>query len=105
MSTRARGRSQSPPHRHRVKECGSGFRLHGIAAERLCSPPRLWRLLKKSRGRATVYKFHYEASVCSGVAVMLNSENPVALSDFDERVFAAVVPADHYLRRVKAVVD
>jgi len=36
---------------------------------------------------------------------MLNSENPVALSDFDERVFAAVVPADHYLRRVKALVD
>ena len=36
---------------------------------------------------------------------MLNSENRVALSDFDQRVFAAVVPADHYLRRVKALVD
>jgi transposase len=52
-----------------------------------------------------VYKFHYEASAYSWGAVMLNTENALALSDFDHQVFAAVVPADHYLRRVKTLVD
>ena len=36
---------------------------------------------------------------------MLNSGNSPPLSDLDRQVFALAVPADHYLRRVKAVVN
>jgi transposase len=36
---------------------------------------------------------------------MIPSSNPVELSDQDQLLFATLVPADHYLRQVKAVVD
>ena len=36
---------------------------------------------------------------------MLSALGPVSLSDLDREIFATIVPEDHYLRRVSAIVD
>lgn len=36
---------------------------------------------------------------------MLTTIDPLSLTDFDREIFATVVPAEHYLRRVSAIVD